>query len=288
MPKNIVITSANAGTGDFVINHWLVSFKDTNLHNHYDILVIDYGLHKVQVEKLKKEGVIVVAGMKKYHIVNKRFFDAAAYLKHHSYNQVLFVDSGDVIFQGDISTMVEHSPNNFRVGLIGRRILFYKWFIFKHFEDRVNREIYRVIKHKPIINAGVIFAPATKFIVLADEMFQLIRDKEEFGPDQIVVNYHLYKNKDSLTIFDPKYNFMMSTSYAGFRLKAGVFYKLNGEKIIIVHNAGQMNLFRPIDNFGYGQSYNQIKHVMYLLKRTMYYLLEMYKKFSLTRRRRTS
>lgn len=81
---------------------------------------------------------------------------------------------------------------------------------------------------------------------------------------------------------------MMSTSYAGFRLKKGVFYKLNGEKIIIVHNAGQMNIFRPIYNFGYGPSYNQLKHVMYFLKRTMYFLLEMYKKFFLKRRKHTA
>jgi hypothetical protein len=117
-------------------------------------------------------------------------------------------------------------------------------------------------------------------------MVTLIKDKHEFGPDQIVVNYHLYKDRKSLFIFDSKFNFMMSTAYAGFRLVKGVFYKLNGEKIVIVHNAGQMNLFRPINNFGYGPSFNQLKHIMYFLKRSMYYLLEIYKKLSLKKRRK--
>jgi hypothetical protein len=111
----------------------------------------------------------------------------------------------------------------------------------------------------------------------------LIRDKEEFGPDQIIVNYHLYK--DTVKFIDSKYNFMMSTAYAGFKLKEGVFYKLNGEKIVIVHNAGQVDFFRPIYNFGYGKSYNQVKHVIYFLKRCTYFILESYKRITLKRKR---
>lgn len=276
--KNAIITAANAKVGDFVIDHWLTSLKDTNNLSNCDVIIIDYGLTKTQVSTLTKQKAIILPGTKQYHIVNKRFFDAAAYLKKKSYNQVLFVDSGDVIFQGDISKVFETNTDCFRVVPLGKRILFYKWFIFNHFEEEVKREIWRVIRNKPVINAGVIFAPAKKFIELCDRMQELIRDKEEFGPDQIVVNYHIYN--DSLKFIDAKYNFMMSTAYAGFRIKKGVFYKLSGEKIVIVHNAGQMDIFRPIYNFGYGANHNQIKHVMYFLKRSMYYFLEMYKKYN--------
>lgn len=276
--KNAIITAANAKVGDFVIDHWLTSLKDTNNLSNCDVIIIDYGLTKTQVSALTKQRAIILPGTKQYHIVNKRFFDAAAYLKKKSYNQVLFVDSGDVIFQGDISKVFETNTDCFRVVPLGKRILFYKWFIFNHFEEEVKREIWRVIRNKPVINAGVIFAPAKKFIELCDRMQELIRDKEEFGPDQIVVNYHIYN--DSLKFIDAKYNFMMSTAYAGFRIKKGVFYKLSGEKIVIVHNAGQMDIFRPIYNFGYGANHNQIKHVMYFLKRSMYYFLEMYKKYN--------
>jgi hypothetical protein len=286
MKKNIIISSANASVGDFVIDHWLRSLKHSNSLNNCDVAFIDYGLNSHQLERLKKEKVIIIPGEKKYHIVNKRFFDAGTFLKNNSYDQVLFVDSGDVIFQGDISSMMESHKDSFRVGLIGKRILFYKLFIFRHFNEDTKREIWRVIKNKPIINAGVIFAPVNKFISMCDEMFRLITNKNDFGPDQIIVNYHLHKNKNDFVLMDSKYNFMMSTAYAGFRLRKGEFYKLNGEKIIIVHNAGQMDIFRPIYNFGYGPTRNQIKHIMYFLKRNMYYLLEMYKKFSLKRRKK--
>lgn len=283
MQKNIVITASNAKTGDFVIDHWLKSLKDNIDIKNLDILVIDYGLSSSQKKKLGEEGVIVMEGLKKYHIVNKRFFDAARFLKKYDYNQVLFIDSGDVIFQGDFTSVFNLNPDSFRIVPLGKRILFYKWFVFNHFEREVKREIWKVIKNRPVINAGVIFAPVKKFIELCDDMEHLIRDKEEFGPDQIIVNYHLYK--DSVKFIDSKYNFMMSTAYAGFRLKEGVFYKLNGEKIIIVHNAGQMDFFRPIFNFGYGKSFNQVKHVIYFLKRCTYYVLETYKRLFAKRRR---
>lgn len=283
MLKNIIITASNAKTGDFVISHWLESLKQNVNLDTIDILVIDYGLTREQKKNLEQKGVIIMSGLKKYHIVNKRFFDAATYLKKHEYNQVLFIDSGDIIFQGEIAPVFNTHPESFRVAPLGKRILFYKWFIFNHFKEDIKREIWKVVKNKPVINAGVIFAPRSKFIELCDNMERLIRDKEEFGPDQIIVNYHLYK--DSVKFIDSKYNFMMNTIYAEFRIRGGFFYKLNGEKIVIVHNAGQTNIFRPIYNFGYGESYNQIKYVIYFLKRTMYYFLGLYKRISLKRNR---
>jgi len=57
-----------------------------------------------------------------------------------------------------------------------------------------------------------------------------------------------------------------------------VFYEPTGEKIAIVHNAGQIDLTRPIKNFGYGESYNQIKHLVYHAKKTLYKILGWYKK----------
>lgn len=277
MKKNIIITAANATTGDFLITHWLHSIKANINLDTVDILVIDYGLTPHQKTLLDKSDVILFPGLKKYHIVNKRFFDAATFLKTHSYDQVLFVDSGDVIFQGDINAVFKQHIDTFRAVPLGKRVLFFKWFIFNHFEESVKQEIWKVLRNKPVINAGVIFAPAYKFILLCDEMEKLIRDKEEFGPDQIVFNYHLRKN--GVKLIDPKYNYMMNTMYAGFRIRKGVFFKLNGEKIVIVHNCGQLNIFRPIHNFGYGEQYNQINHIVYSLKRVTYYFLGLYQRY---------
>ncbi|VVA44309.1 conserved hypothetical protein [Candidatus Roizmanbacteria bacterium] len=107
-------------------------------------------------------------------------------------------------------------------------------------------------------------------------MKRLIKNKSAFGPDQIVLNYYVYQNKFKL--LDEKYNFMMSTAKEGFYIKKGVFYKKNREKIVIVHNAGAMDFFRPVEDFGYGKKYNKLKHFIYHAKRTQYEILGWYKK----------
>lgn len=144
-------------------------------------------------------------------------------------------------------------------------------------DEKTKKEIWHQIKGKPIINAGVIFAPSNKFIDLCQTIKKMIKNKNDFGPDQIVVNYFLYKNK-LFKFINNKYNFMMSTEKKGFILKKGVFYKKNGKKIVIVHNSGQMDFFRPINDFGYSERKNKLKHFIYHLKKTQYQILETYKK----------
>lgn len=276
MLKNVIITCSNEKYGDFLINHWLKSLKENvNLEN-IDIVIIDYGLNKLQKTLLLKEKVILFGGTKKYHIVNKRFFDSAKYLKNKSYDQILFIDGGDTIFQEDITSVFNKDKNTFRVVPLGMEVLFFEWFIFDNFEKKIKKRIWKVVKDKSVINAGVIFSPAKKFIALCNLMEKLIRDKEAFGPDQIILNYYLYQT--GFKFIDNKYNFMMSTEEKGFIVKKGIFYKPHGEKIVIVHNAGQMDFFRPIKNFGFGKEFNQIKHVIYNIKKTQYQILGWYKK----------
>jgi len=274
--KNVIITCANSKHGDFVIDHWLKSLKDNVPLTNIDVVVIDYGLTYSQKNKFKKEKVILFPGTKKYHIVNKRFFDSARYLKTKKYDQVLSIDGGDIIFQEDITPVFKKDKDTFRVVPLGMEVLFFEWFIFNNFADGVKEKIWKIVKNKPVINAGVIFAPYKKFVSLCNLMEKLIKDKNAWGPDQIVVNYYIYQSK--YKFLDNKYNYMMSTMPKGFIIKSGVFYEPNGEKIAIVHNAGQMDLFRPIKNFGYGKKFNQIKHLIYNLKKTQYKLLGAYKK----------
>lgn len=276
MLKNVIITCSNEKCGDFLINHWLKSLKDNVNLSNVDVVVINYGLNPSQINFLKKESVIVFEGLKKYHIVNKRFFDAAKFLKNKPYDQVLFMDGGDTIFQEDISMVFNKDKNFFRVVPLGMEVLFFKWFIFDNFEKKIKEQIWKVVKDKPVINAGVIFAPYKKIISLCILMKKLIRDKDAFGPDQIILNYFLYQS--GFKFINNKYNFMMSTEEKGFLVKKGVFYKSNGEKIAIVHNSGQMDFFRPIKNFGYGKEFNQLKPFIYRAKKTQYQILGWYKK----------
>lgn len=276
MLKNVIVTCSDEKYGNFLINHWLKSLKENVDLINIDVVVIDYGLSKLQKKLLLKANVILFEGTKKYHIVNKRFFDTGRFLNKNKYDQVLFIDGGDIIFQEDFSSIFNTDKNIFRVVPLGMEVLFFEWFIFDNFEKEVKEKIWKVVKNKSVINAGVIFAPCKKFVSLCDLMEKLTKNKDVFGPDQIMLNYFLYQNEFKL--INTKYNFMIPTEQEGFLVKDGVFYKPHGEKVVIVHNCGMVDFFRPINNFGFGKKYNQINHIIYNVKKTQYQILGWYKK----------
>lgn len=276
MLKNVIITCANEKYGDFLVNHWLKSLKENvNLYN-IDIVVIDYGLNEYRKDQLLKENVIVFPGTKKYHIVNQRFFDAEKFLNKNIYDQVLFIDGGDIIFQDDISHVLNKDKQTFRVAFLEMESLFFEWFIRDNFDQKTKKKVWKLLKNKPVINAGVIFAPYIKFIYLCRQINKLTKNKNVFGPDQIIVNYVLYKS--GIKLLDNKYNFMPTHVFEGFILKDNIFYKQNGEKIAIVHNAGKSDYFRTIKNFGYGKGNNQLKFLTYYLRKAHFFSLGLYKK----------
>ncbi|MBW7960570.1 hypothetical protein H3C65_03720 [Patescibacteria group bacterium] len=279
MKKYVVITCANKKIGNFVTSHWLRSLKENVNLKNIDIVVIDYGLTKEQKNRLFKKDVVVYQGTKEYHIVNKRFFDSVKILSENNYNQVLFIDGGDIIFQDDISHLFNKDRKYIRACHIGKNIFFYKWMLMGLFDSTAKEKLWKILKNKHILNAGVIFAPTDKFVKMARLMATLIKNKDLFGPDQLAFNYFAYK--DRVKILKNIYNFMPSTTENEFFIKEGVFYTKDLKKIPIVHNSGQIDLTRSIKNFGYGKSFNQIKSLIYNLKKTQYSILRFYKEIKL-------
>ena len=268
MKKNVIITSSNKRDGGFLVDHWLRSLKENVDLRNIDIIVQDYGLSRAQVLKLKNEKVIVIKGNKKSHIVNQRFIDAGSYLPERDYDQVLFCDGGDIIFQENISHLFNKNNNVFRAVPLDMEMLFFEYYIPGNFSKTLGKRIYEFLKDKPILNAGFILAPKSKFVNLCREIKKLVKNKDRYGPDQIVFNYFIYR--DSVIFLDKKYNFLINAGKIGFKLKEGVFYKKNGEKIAVVHNAGRSEPLRLINNFGYGRQFNKTKELLFTLKKIFY------------------
>ena len=95
-----------------------------------------------------------------------------------------------------------------------------------------------------------------------------ILDKSLFGPDQVLLNFILYK--EGFIQLNNDYNYIPTISNDKFKIKNGFFYNNKNKKISIVHNAGHKNVFRPIKNFGYGKNYNQLDPRTYYTLRTFY------------------
>jgi hypothetical protein len=96
----------------------------------------------------------------------------------------------------------------------------------------------------------------------------MIRNKRQFGPDQLVVNYLLHRC--GFEELERRYNFVVATSAEPIQIEEGLILDQQGRRIAVVHNAGRNRFLRPIDNFGYGPGHNVLKKEIYTTLRGFY------------------
>ncbi|MBI4209933.1 MAG: glycosyl transferase family 8 [Candidatus Diapherotrites archaeon] len=263
--KNLIITCSDAKFGDFTIMHWLQSLKANADLSRTEIVILDYGLSAAQLERLSREPVRVVPCVRDGHVISIRLRDMAAFLRKNRYGQVLAVDGGDIIFQAGIDELFSINPGEFRVVCEDFNVPFEKFFTRNFFRPEDVRKIRSELKGRPMVNAGVIAGPYKKFLALCTECDALLVDKSSFGPDQVAVNYVLYRA--GFVDVGARFNFVCTTCETPFMIKGGVFCLSDGRPISIVHNAGYSVWFRPVDNFGFGPGHNRIKPLTYLAVR---------------------
>ncbi|MBM7558304.1 hypothetical protein [Marinitoga litoralis] len=247
--KNLIVTACNDKYEDFLYNDWYMSLKDNvNLEN-IDILVIDFGLSDSIVENLKKENILIKKASIEGNIVNVRFFELYDFLKNNNYNNVLSCDSGDIIFQKDISNLLNSKIESFMAVCEDINSPMDIVLNNDNISDDLKKDIKDILENKKMINAGVIFGNRESFISLLEFIINNIKDLNVWGLDQLLINYYLYKY--GFKELDDEYNFIPTTHISSFDIKDGKIYKSNGELVSIVHNAGGKSFFRPLKNFGY-------------------------------------
>lgn len=263
MKKNLIITACNENHGDFLSNHWYPSLKENVNLRDIDVAVIDYGLNKKQLAKLK--GVKVIKGAAKGHIVTARFKDISTFLKNSSYSQVLCCDGGDIIFQTDISEIFTISPNEIKATTEDIQALFKLLFIgSKNYENKnYAKRLKKVVLTTKTINVGFFLGPRKKIQRMLEECYNEIK-KKNFGQDQTFYNYYLYTH--GFFEIDNKYNYCVPLNEIKIKIKEGKVYFSNGELIPVVHNVS-LKPFMLIQNFGYGKEFNKINSFHYLLIR---------------------
>lgn len=247
--KNLIVTACNDKYEDFLYNDWYMSLKDNvNLEN-IDILVIDFGLSDSIVENLKKENILIKKAIIEGNIVNVRFFELYDFLKNNNYNNVLSCDSGDIIFQKDISNLLNSKIESFMAVCEDINPPMDIVLNNDNISDDLKKDIKDLLENKKMINAGVIFGNRESFISLLEFIINNIKDLNVWGLDQLLINYYLYKY--GFKELGDEYNFIPTTHISSFDIKDGKIYKSNGELVSIVHNAGGKSFFRPLKNFGY-------------------------------------
>ncbi len=266
----LIITASDSKYGDFLINDWFASLKDNVNLTNTDILILDYGLTKEQIRKIKKikldkSKIIIKQCKRDGHVNIIRLRDALSFLKKRKYKQVLFIDGGDIIFCDDFSKVWTTYPDYFRGVYEDSNESFSILFTSNAFDKITVKKIRNCLKNKKIINIGVLFAPYNKAVKVFKEAYALIKDKTKFGPDQIAINYILQRDKIFKEI-EKRYNFVIASSKSKFKIIDNMFYLEDGKKIAIVHNAGNLSFLRPIKNFGYKKDVKVKRFTIFCLK----------------------
>ncbi len=254
----VIYTASDKKYGDFLIDHWFTSLRENVELSQTDVRVLDYGLSTAQRYYLEHEGVGVRRCVKDGHVAVIRFRDLALDLENSSYQQILAVDGGDILFQEDISELFTANHDRFRA--VNEDLI--SGFDMLLREEYFARETIAAIRKatalRPQINAGFLLGPRKGFLSLCDQINRLVLDKTAFGPDQLVVNKVL--NERGYVALPRDFNFVLATSREKFFIENGVFYaEPSRRRIAVVHNAGNWKFLRPIEDFGYGADRNHVK-----------------------------
>ena len=269
MNKYVIVTASDRKYGDFLIEHWLASLRENTRLEGIDIAVLDYGLSVAQRFYLAGNGIRTRAGKRDGHVAVIRYRELKAFLSENpQYEQVLLCDSGDIVFQGDIAPVFALRPDAYRAVSEDYKP-FFSVFIGPDFFGPEDRErLSECFVRNPMINGGFVAAPREKMMALADACLRTIKDHTKFGPDQIVLNGVLHA--EGYVELDSLYNYVLATAKEGIRIKDGRFFTGQGREPVVVHNAGNVGLLRPIENFGYGAERNRLKEDVYAALQALY------------------
>ena len=268
--KHLITTYCNSGKGDFLVQHWLRSLKENVDLTGIDVMVIDFGLSPQQRKALGEQQVVLNPQVPDGRLSNIHYRHVAEYLHSHPfYDQVLYSDCGDIVFQSDISMLFDVAKDKFRAALepefnydLHRLTLG-----VRDIKEARLSEIRRVLGPHPTMNGGLLIGPAKKMGTIWNEYSELCCGTAVHGTDQLVISYIL--RRDGFEELPRKYNYVTFLNGEHFHYNDSHLLCNSMGIIPVVHNAGRFDFARAISNFGYRQG--QVKpRVVPLLFRTTY------------------
>jgi hypothetical protein len=217
--------------------------------------VLDFGLTGGQRAAL--DGVRTVPVHSEGSVNVSRRAETARFLEKHDYDQVLVVDGGDLIFQGDVSHLFEAHKDRFRG--VPERYPIPLPILLRGTRGGLRRSIRRQLRGRSMVNGGFLLGPSEKMQELGHAIH---RHTPGLRFDQPLVSCILHQS--GFVALDETYNLVLWTTRRSFRVEEGKFHTGDGEKAVVVHNTGLRNPFRVVGDFGYGPGRNQRIRTPYL------------------------
>lgn len=276
--KHLIVTASDARCGDFLVDHWHRSLSDNVRLEGIDVVVLDYGLREDQRGRIVSAGMEVRPCIADGHVTNIRYRDTAALIGERGYDQVLMVDSGDVIFQEDIRHLFDEGAACIRAACDERKYSLHAVLpILSDFFPEKREEISRFLHDRPQINGGFVLGPAVLFVQLWDTFRALTQSLTQFAADQVLLNYVLHR--EGFEELPSRYNFVLVAARSRFSVRQGRFYDAEGALIPVVHNAGYSPFFRRIARFGYGPEHNVVKTWSHVVVRCLFSCVDAWSRF---------
>lgn len=249
--RHLIATCSDRKYGDFLIDHWLMSLQDNVNLDNIDIVVFDYGLTANQQKALKTKNIRIIKCVKDGHVTSLRYRDLLTFLQKETYDQVLMVDGGDIIFQSDISHLFIKNNTKWKGVEEDTSLKFDQIYQFKVKDKTFRNKVIETIQNKKFINGGFIISSSNNFISFCELYLKEVKDLSSYGVDQALITYYFLINNHEL--LDRTYNFMIISNFNtdGYKVKDTKFYKPNGDLIHVVHNPGKTKLIRGMSKFGY-------------------------------------
>lgn len=263
--KRLIATAANSKVERFMLEHWFASLRASVDLDGIDVLVVDYGLSGEVREELSAQKVIVFEGVVRGHVVNARFLDLARFLERNEYGRVLLCDSGDLIFQSDISCLLDGSSNCFQA-MRDPVVINNQIFGVGDIPRGEHIRLLRKYASTPMVNAGVIVGPPACFVSFARFLEDSTRSLRAYGTDQLLLSS--FVDQYGLSELDRMYNWM-PLYFTDFTVDHGVVLH-DGMPIPIVHNAGWRDGLRAFKRFGYGPDNNEFRERLTKMIRRTY------------------
>lgn len=114
MKRFAIVTASDRNYGDFLIEHWLRSLRENVCLDAIEVVLLNYGLSLAQRFYLEHHGVLLRRGKRDGHVTVVRYRETRDLLFERPYEQICLIDSGDIIFQDDIASLFERSPDTYR------------------------------------------------------------------------------------------------------------------------------------------------------------------------------
>ena len=244
--RALVVTT---GTESYILNTYLPSLRKRGEYKG-DILIVDYegisnSFSLKNISNIEGQNILYRKIKPLYSCLAsdrmRAFYECLKDL-YQNYDVIMCTDGNDIEYFMSIQPLLDIAKDIFCYVIETPAHLVRNWIRFSGFPDA--DIVWKSMKDKPMINAGMIAGPSDKIFEVLKFMTEQMKSNSKdngFGADQLLLNALIYYyNFPSLSV-GYEWNYVLLTNHRRqvAPISGRVFAKEDGREIAIIHRNGQ-------------------------------------------------